>query len=136
MDKIGYNAREREGHWQKFWQDRGVYHFDPESDKTLFTVDTPPPTISGALHLGHVFSYTQAEVVVRFFRMAGANVRYPFCLDNNGLPTERLVEKEKGFWHAIYHWKNSPNFVLKLLKNTKKVLKIFLLPLVLVLIGG
>lgn len=96
MDNANYDFKNREKYWQKFWADYGVYRFDPDSKKPLFTVDTPPPTISGALHLGHVFSYTQAEVVVRFFRMAGANVRYPFCLDNNGLPTERLVEKEKG----------------------------------------
>ncbi|MBI2645240.1 valine--tRNA ligase [Candidatus Uhrbacteria bacterium] len=90
-----YNAQEREGYWQKFWEREGINEFDPESSRQLFTIDTPPPTISGALHLGHVFSYTQAEVIARYRRLAGFNVRYPMGFDNNGLPTERLVEKEK-----------------------------------------
>jgi len=90
-----YNAREKEGYWQKFWENKGINKFDLESSKELFTIDTPPPTISGALHLGHVYSYTQAEVIARYRRLAGFNVRYPMGFDNNGLPTERLVEKER-----------------------------------------
>jgi len=93
--KETYNPQEKEGYWQKFWEDEGINNFDPESPKELFTIDTPPPTISGALHLGHVYSYTQAEVIARYRRLAGFNVRYPMGFDNNGLPTERLVEKEK-----------------------------------------
>lgn len=96
MEKVQYDFSEREKHWQNFWEKEKIYHFDPNSKKPAFTVDTPPPTVSGSLHLGHVFSYTQAEVVVRYFRMAGFNVRYPIGFDNNGLPTERLAEKEKG----------------------------------------
>ena len=91
-----YNFSNREKYWQNFWEKEKVYEFDPSSPKPLFTIDTPPPTVSGALHLGHIYSYTQAEVVSRYRRMKGFNVRYPFGLDNNGLPTERLVEKEKG----------------------------------------
>lgn len=91
-----YNFSEREPYWQQFWEREDVYKFDPNSDKPLFTIDTPPPTISGSLHLGHIFSYTQAEIVSRYRRMAGYNVRYPFGYDDNGLPTERLVEKELG----------------------------------------
>lgn len=94
MDKKAYDGKVREPHWQKFWEKEKIFAFDPDSKKPLFTIDTPPPTISGALHLGHIFSYTQAEVIARFMRMAGYNVRYPFGLDNNGLATERLVEKE------------------------------------------
>ncbi len=94
--KEGYIFSDREPHWQKFWERERVYEFDPSSNKPLYTIDTPPPTISGSLHLGHIFSYTQAEVVSRFRRMAGYNVRYPFGYDDNGLPTERLVEKELG----------------------------------------
>lgn len=90
-----YNAQEKESYWQKFWEKEGIYNFDPESSKPYFTIDTPPPTISGALHLGHVYSYTQAEVIARYRRLAGFNVRYPMGFDNNGLPTERLVEKER-----------------------------------------
>ena len=94
-NKETYNALEKERYWQAFWEKEGVNHFDPESHKELFTIDTPPPTISGALHLGHVYSYSQAEVIARFRRLAGFSVRYPMGFDNNGLPTERLVEKEK-----------------------------------------
>jgi len=93
--KETYSPEEKEGYWQKFWEDEKINKFDPESPKKLFTIDTPPPTISGALHLGHVFSYTQAEVIARYRRLAGFNVRYPMGFDNNGLPTERLTEKER-----------------------------------------
>lgn len=92
--KEGYVFSDREPYWQQFWERERVYEFDPNSNKPLYTIDTPPPTISGSLHLGHIYSYTQAEVVSRFKRMAGHNVRYPFGYDDNGLPTERLVEKE------------------------------------------
>lgn len=94
--KKGYNALEQELYWQDFWDKEKVNKFNPESPKELFTIDTPPPTISGALHLGHIYSYTQAEIIARYKRLAGFNVRYPIGMDNNGLPTERLVEKEKG----------------------------------------
>ncbi len=92
----GYNFSVREPYWQDFWEREGVYKFDPYSEKPLYTIDTPPPTISGSLHLGHIYSYIQAEVISRYKRMAGFNVRYPFGYDDNGLPTERLVEKELG----------------------------------------
>src|SRR3989344_1755513 len=91
-----YDFSAREKYWQSFWEQEKIYEFDPDSPKPTFTVDTPPPTISGNLHLGHVFSYTQAEIVARFKRMSGLNIRFPFGLDDNGLPTERLVEKERG----------------------------------------
>ncbi|MCX6713546.1 MAG: valine--tRNA ligase, partial [Candidatus Vogelbacteria bacterium] len=91
-----YDFKISEPKWQDFWSKNHVYDFDPDSDKPLYTIDTPPPTISGALHLGHIYSYTQAEVIARYRRFRGFNVRYPFGMDNNGLPTERLVEKEMG----------------------------------------
>ncbi len=95
-EKERYNPSEREKYWQDFWDKEKVYEFDPEQSGPLFTIDAPPPTISGDLHMGHIFSYVQAEVVARFQRMKGSNVRYPIGYDNNGLPTERLVEKEIG----------------------------------------
>ena len=91
-----YDFKISEEKWQNFWQENGTYHFDRNSSKPIFSVDTPPPTVSGNIHIGHIFSYTQAEFVVRFKRMMGYNVFYPFGFDNNGLPTERLVEKDKG----------------------------------------
>ena len=91
-----YNFREEEIKWEKFWQDNGVYKFDP-NDKTrkTFSIDTPPPTVSGALHIGHISGFGQADMIARYHRMLGKNLFYPLGFDNNGLPTELLVEKEK-----------------------------------------
>jgi valyl-tRNA synthetase len=81
---------------QALWEASGVHRFDPGAPGEVYSVDTPPPTVSGRLHIGHVFSYTQAEAIVRYQRMRGRNVFYPFGFDGNGLPTERLAEKEHG----------------------------------------
>lgn len=81
---------------QKYWEDNGVYSFKPDASKPIYSIDTPPPTVNGALHIGHIFSYTQAEMIARYRRMKGFNVFYPFGFDDNGLPSERLVEKESG----------------------------------------
>ncbi len=88
-----YNPKEIEPKWQRIWEEKGVYRFDPKSDKPVFSIDTPPPTVSGRMHLGHAFSYSQMDFIARFKRMQGYNVFYPFGTDDNGLPTERLVEK-------------------------------------------
>lgn len=89
-----YDPKESEPKWQKFWEDNNIYKYQPDSEKPIYSIDTPPPTVSGKIHVGHIFSYTQAEVIARFKRMQGYNVFYPFGFDDNGLPTERLVEKE------------------------------------------
>ena len=94
--KETYNPQEKEGYWQNFWEKESINKFNPDSNKELFSIDTPPPTISGSLHLGHVYSYVQTEAIARYRRLAAFNVRYPMGFDNNGLPTERLVEKERG----------------------------------------
>jgi len=91
-----YKPEESEPKWQAFWRERGIYSYDRESDKPVFSIDTPPPTVSGKIHLGHVFSYVQAEAVARYWRMKGHNVVYPFGFDDNGLPTERFAERKKG----------------------------------------
>ena len=91
-----YNFKESEQKWQKFWKENGVYSFDKNSSKEVFSIDAPPPTVSGKIHMGHIFSYSQADMVARFKRMTGYNVFYPFGFDDNGLPTERLVERELG----------------------------------------
>lgn len=62
----------------------------------LYSIDTPPPTVSGALHIGHIFSYTQTDIIARYKRMQGFSVFYPFGFDDNGLATERFVEKKRG----------------------------------------
>lgn len=78
------------------WTSDTAFRWDPalpaEQD---YVIDTPPPTVSGTLHVGHVYSYTQADIMARYFRMSGRNVLYPIGWDDNGLPTERLVEKVK-----------------------------------------
>ena len=83
-------AEERLG---EAWEARGVYHYDPTRPREeTFVVDTPPPTVSGSLHMGHVFSYTHTDVLVRQRRMRGQNIFYPMGWDDNGLPTERRVQ--------------------------------------------
>ena len=75
------------------WERLGVYAYDPSRPRDeTFVVDTPPPTVSGSLHVGHVFSYTQTDVIARYQRMRGENVFYPMGWDDNGLPTERRVQ--------------------------------------------
>ncbi|MDY5584268.1 MAG: valine--tRNA ligase, partial [Arcanobacterium sp.] len=86
-----------ESRWGQFWADNGVYDFDRETTREeVFSIDTPPPTVSGSLHVGHVFSYTHTDVVARYKRMRGLNVFYPMGWDDNGLPTERRVQNYYG----------------------------------------
>lgn len=89
-----YEPEIAEAKWQNFWLEHGINKFSLDSERPVYSIDTPPPTVSGKIHIGHIFSYTQAEVIARFKRMQGYNVFYPFGFDDNGLPTERLVEKE------------------------------------------
>ncbi len=96
MEKTNlYDFKAVEKKWREFWEKEGIYKFNPKSKSEPFIVDTPPPTISGKMHIGHAFSYTQQDFVVRYHRMKGENVFYPFGTDDNGLPTEKLVEKLK-----------------------------------------
>ncbi|MGL4735924.1 MAG: valine--tRNA ligase [Cellulosilyticaceae bacterium] len=88
-----YDALRIEKEMQQLWKENHIYTYDSNSQKETYAIDTPPPTVSGQLHMGHIFSYTQAEIIARFKRMQGYNVFYPFGFDDNGLPTERLVEK-------------------------------------------
>ena len=91
-----YDFAEAEPRIQKFWENHEIYKFDADKNagkKKIFSVDTPPPTVSGKMHIGHAFMYSQMDFVARFHRMIQENVFYPFGTDDNGLPTERLVEK-------------------------------------------
>ncbi|MDO8480258.1 MAG: valine--tRNA ligase [Nanoarchaeota archaeon] len=91
-----YDSKEAEPRWQKHWEEHGIFKFDAsDTRRECFSVDTPPPTISGKVHLGHAYSYSQQDFIVRFQRMLGKNIFYPFGTDNNGVATERLVEKMK-----------------------------------------
>ncbi|WP_433224334.1 valine--tRNA ligase [Dactylosporangium sp. CS-047395] len=79
--------------WARVWEVNGTYRFDRTADReNVFAIDTPPPTVSGALHVGHVFSYTQTDIIARYQRMRGRDVFYPMGWDDNGLPTERRVQ--------------------------------------------
>ena len=89
-----YDPKTREKFWQNHWREQKIFSWKNDLPKAqTFVIDTPPPTVSGVLHMGHVFSYTQADFVARFQRMSGKDVFYPMGFDDNGLPTERLVEK-------------------------------------------
>jgi valyl-tRNA synthetase len=86
-----------EARWAQVWQDEGTYLFDrTKTREQVFSIDTPPPTVSGTLHVGHVFSYTHTDVIARFQRMRGREVFYPMGWDDNGLPTERRVQLTYG----------------------------------------
>ncbi|MFI2209097.1 valine--tRNA ligase [Streptomyces sp. NPDC020141] len=86
-----------ESRWSEFWSEADVYRFArPGSRDAVFSIDTPPPTVSGSLHVGHVFSYTHTDIVARFQRMRGKRVFYPMGWDDNGLPTERRVQNYYG----------------------------------------
>jgi len=90
-----YNYKESELKWRKFWETEGIFKFSLKNKAKVYSIDTPPPTVSGKMHIGHAFSYSQQDFIARYKRMAGFNVFYPFGTDNNGLPTEKLVEKLK-----------------------------------------
>jgi len=90
-----YDPKEAEPRLQKSWEESKIFEFNPDSNKETYGIDTPPPTVSGDMHIGHAFSYSQQDFVIRFQRMMGKNVFFPFGTDDNGLPTERLVEKKK-----------------------------------------
>jgi valyl-tRNA synthetase len=88
-----YNHVESERKWKDRWEAEQCYAWDSsQSRENTFAIDTPPPTVSGSLHIGHVFSYTQTDVIARFQRMLGKTVFYPMGWDDNGLPTERRVQ--------------------------------------------
>jgi valyl-tRNA synthetase len=91
-----YDFRTAEPRLQQGWEAAGIYQFDPAVTGPTYTVDTPPPTVSGRIHVGHVYSYTHADVVIRYHRMLGEHVFYPFGFDDNGLPTERFTEQARG----------------------------------------
>ncbi|HET7475299.1 MAG TPA: valine--tRNA ligase [Dermatophilaceae bacterium] len=83
--------------WSAVWAEQGTYAFDRSRPREeIYAIDTPPPTASGALHIGHVYGYAQADCIARYKRMAGSEVFYPIGWDDNGLPTERRVQNYYG----------------------------------------
>jgi valyl-tRNA synthetase len=92
-----FDSGAAEAAWRERWDASGIHRFDPSRPREeTFAVDTPPPTVSGSLHVGHVFSFTQTDVIVRYQRMRGRNIAYPMGFDDNGLPTERRVQNVFG----------------------------------------
>ncbi|MDX6216956.1 MAG: valyl-tRNA synthetase, partial [Frankiales bacterium] len=86
-----------EAKWDAVWASEQTYAFDrTASREDVYAIDTPPPTVSGSLHVGHVFSYTHTDLMARYNRMAGKSVFYPMGWDDNGLPTERRVQNYYG----------------------------------------
>ena len=86
-----------EAKWDAAWEASGIYRFDASRPRAeVFSIDTPPPTVSGSLHVGHAFSYTHTDIIARHRRMAGQAVFYPMGWDDNGLPTERRVQNYYG----------------------------------------
>ena len=94
-DKVSVDGLE--DRWSRQWADDATYAFDRTAERAqVYSIDTPPPTVSGSLHVGHVFSYTHTDVVARYRRMRGREVFYPMGWDDNGLPTERRVQNYYG----------------------------------------
>ncbi len=91
-----YDPKEAEPRLSTRWQELGVYHFPSQAKGPVYSIDTPPATVSGRLHLGHTYSYSHPDFIARYWRMKGYQVFYPMGYDDNGLPTERLVEKRLG----------------------------------------
>ena len=112
-----YDFVESEKKWSLFWADNNVYEFEKDSAKQIFSIDTPPPYASANhLHVGHAMHYSQFEFVARYKRMRGFNVFFPMGFDDNGLPTERFVEKK----YKVDKSKTSRgDFVELCLKETK-----------------
>lgn len=93
-----YNFKDIEEKWKTYWEAHPFtsdFVVKKDSPKKVFSVDTPPPTVSGQMHMGHAFSYAQGDFIVRFHRMSGDQIFYPFGTDDNGLPTEHLIERLK-----------------------------------------
>ncbi len=116
-----YNHKDAEQQMRKLWQEQQTYKATRNSGP-LYSIDTPPPTVSGSLHIGHIFSYTQTDILARFVRMNGYSVFYPFGFDDNGLPTERFVEQKL---KLSAHSMSRSEFIALCLKETHEVEEVF-----------
>lgn len=119
-----FDSKQAEEAWDARWEASGVHSYNPALPREqTFIVDTPPPTVSGSLHVGHVFSYTHTDVLTRYQRMNGRNIFYPMGWDDNGLPTERRVQN---FFNVrcdpAQHY--IPNFDPDTVKNEKNPVSI------------
>ena len=115
MDKR-YDHTQAQEKAQALWKEKQTYS-TKNNPGTLYAIDTPPPTVSGSLHIGHIFSYTQTDIFARYKRMDGYSVFYPFGFDDNGLPTERYVEKVR---KIRAHQFSRSEFIEQCLEQTKQ----------------
>ncbi|TET05874.1 valine--tRNA ligase [Candidatus Dependentiae bacterium] len=115
MDKR-YDSTSSEKKVRTFWQEQDIFNA-ANNPGPSYTIDTPPPTVSGALHVGHIFSYTQTDIIARYKRINGFSVVYPFGFDDNGLPTERYVEKKLNIKATDFE---RSKFIELCLKETKE----------------
>ena len=120
MDKR-YDHQSAETDARQKWEQEKTYARENNPGK-LYTIDTPPPTVSGKLHIGHIFSYTQTDIIARYKRMSGFSVFYPFGFDDNGLPTEKFVEKKR---KVRAHELGRSEFIKLCLEETKEAHKEF-----------
>jgi len=125
--KNDYDPKEVEAKWQKEWEKLGIYSFNPDSDKPIYGIDTPPPYASAYhLHMGHAMHYSQFEFMARFWRMNGKNVFFPIGFDDNGLPTEKHVEQV----HKIDKSRTTRDEFKRLcLEETEKIEEQFMRPM-------
>ncbi|MFH0898479.1 MAG: class I tRNA ligase family protein [bacterium] len=117
-----YDHIKNEKEAQKLWEEQNIYTFTKDDTKKTYSIDTPPPTVSGKLHIGHIFSYTHTDIIARYKRMQGLNVFYPMGFDDNGLPTERYVEKKN---KTKAHLMKRSEFIALCLQETALVEKTF-----------
>lgn len=117
-----YKFAESEKKWQDYWQEKQIFKFDKNSNKQVYSIDTPPPTVNGKIHMGHLSSYMHIETVARHHRMRGQNVFFPLGFDDNGLPTERYVEKK---FNKKAHQMSREDFIDLCLKTTEELEKEF-----------
>ncbi len=120
MAELDFKDMERKS--LELWKKEKIYAFNPKSKKKIYSIDTPPPTVSGAMHVGHSFSYSQQDFIARFKRMNGFEVFYPFGTDDNGLPTERLIEKLKNVRSKSM---SRADFIALCLKTLKEITPTF-----------
>lgn len=89
-----YEFETNDKKWQGYWAQNEIFKFDKNSNKEIYSIDTPPPTINGNIHMGHLSSYTHIDVIARHQKKLGKEIYFPFGFDDNGLPTERYIEKK------------------------------------------
>ncbi|MBR9676055.1 valine--tRNA ligase [Candidatus Woesearchaeota archaeon] len=112
-----YQAHESEKKWVEYWQENRTYKFNPDTKKEVYSIDTPPPTVSGRMHIGHAFSFSQMDFIARYKRMRGYELFYPFGTDDNGLPFDKLVEKTNKIRSKDFERKEYVKLCLSTLKK-------------------